>query len=930
MACPLASRSQRAEDNLLQHYRRAMELEVDFFSAQPYRPPRQGLSLLVVDFDDTCTATDSIGLLMQTAIEATVAQADGSSSQQALRAELQGQLQWLVQNYGARRSALLEEILPEPEEEAHDFDMAWLGDFIDRLSEFDREMNGVVIESGILSGIKKGMLARAGASISMQPGCLDLLRRAADAGVPTYVVSVNWSAEMVRAALAQEGLSVVMAEGDGQSASAAPPGSVVVYANELEYFGDTTTGNIRRRCECAGDKGRLLDDLLLDLAAAGEGGSGISVYIGDSMTDIPPLISADAGILVGRNDMVRQVAAVAGIDVRLLVAAPLDLTAQESHADEAPVLWEAGSWDDISAFLFNQQFKLAPRKTSSFKERAPLNTVAHGKVPRVLAIAGSDSGGGAGIQADLKACMAAGVFCTTAVTALTAQNTRGVESVHMAPTAFIRQQIAAVLGDIGADVAKTGMLPTPEVVEAVAEELQAQGLVKLVVDPVLVSTSGDALATNGVAEAIKTHLLPLATIVTPNIPEASKLLDGRPINGIEGMKAAAEELHRYGPQWVLIKGGHLAGQVTHPDDQEGDAGAGLLHSVRPGMVTDILFDGKNMIELSEPHISTGNNHGTGCTLASTIAAELAKGADVSTAVRRAKKYVWRMLERSMDLPLGQGPQKPMNHGFAIADWSADLATAAAGSAGGSAGAGAGVAATSYAAEAAREQRAAAATRRSRIPNRCDLRVYVVTDPVCNAAQARSNAEAVRMAIDGGATIVQLREKKIDGGAFLQQAAEVLEVCKARGVPLLINDRVDVALAVGADGVHVGQGDLPAVTVRRMIGADLILGVSVKTVEEALRAEADGADYLGAGAVFPTGTKESEVIGLQRLQAICAAVDIPVVAIGGVKVGNAAETVAAGCAGAAVVSGVFAVASPADACRELLGVVDAALAQRGIS
>ncbi|EFN50521.1 hypothetical protein CHLNCDRAFT_139215 [Chlorella variabilis] len=133
-----------------------------------------------------------------------------------------------------------------PEEEPQDYDFAWLGDFIDRLSEFDKDMNGVVVESGILGGIKKGMLARAGASIQMQPGCLDLLQRATEAGITTYVVSVNWSAEMVRAALTQQGLSVVLAEGDGGNAAAAPAGCVVVFANELEYFGDTSTGNIKR------------------------------------------------------------------------------------------------------------------------------------------------------------------------------------------------------------------------------------------------------------------------------------------------------------------------------------------------------------------------------------------------------------------------------------------------------------------------------------------------------------------------------------------------------------------------------------------------------------------------------------------------------------------------------------------------------------
>jgi hydroxymethylpyrimidine kinase/phosphomethylpyrimidine kinase/thiamine-phosphate diphosphorylase len=154
-----------------------------------------------------------------------------------------------------------------------------------------------------------------------------------------------------------------------------------------------------------------------------------------------------------------------------------------------------------------------------------------------------------------------------------------------------------VLGDIGADVVKTGMLPTPEIVAAVAQELQDGGLVRLVVDPVLVATSGDALAATGVVEALKAHLLPLATVVTPNIPEASKLLDGLAITDLAGMRAAAEELHRYGPQWVLIKGGHLADSEQAAAADPSGGGGGPVR-----VVTDVLFDGRNMIELQEPHI----------------------------------------------------------------------------------------------------------------------------------------------------------------------------------------------------------------------------------------------------------------------------------------------------------------------------------------
>ena len=212
-----------------------------------------------------------------------------------------------------------------------------------------------------------------------------------------------------------------------------------------------------------------------------------------------------------------------------------------------------------------------------------------------------------------------------------------------------------------------------------------------------------------------------------------------------------------------------------------------------------------------------------------------------------------------------------------------------------------------------------------VPVPCDLRVYAVTDPGCNARAGRTMVEAVAAAVAGGATLVQVREKDAATGAFVAAARAALRVCRAAGVPLLINDRVDVALAVGADGVHVGQDDMPARLARRLIGPGRILGVSVKTPEEAVKAAADGADYLGAGAVVPTGTKaDTSVIGLGGLKAVCDAVDIPVVAIGGVGKDNARGALEAGAAGVAVVSAIFAAADAEGATRALRVAVDGAL------
>ena len=508
------------------------------------------------------------------------------------------------------QTALEEELLNE-------FDMGWLGDFLDRLSVFDREMNSVVLDSGILSGIKRGILSQVGNHVEMRPGCLTLLRNAVDAGIPTAIVSVNWSGEMVTAALTKEGLPVVMAGGGGGARAAgvegAPPpvGAIVVYCNELEYYGDESTGGMKRRCECARDKGRIFDDLLLGMAAEGQNEEGgVAVYIGDSMTDIPALISADVGIIMGSNQLIRQVAAAAGVPLKPLVAFPVDPNATAAERGEgegegeddaayayheAPTLYEASNWAEIDAFVFGKQFKApdqaaqtpTPRQLSAMS--SGLSAVVH--PPRVLSIAGSDSGGGAGIQADIKACTAAGVFSSTAVTALTVQNTFGVAEVHAPPVDFLRAQLRAVLHDLGADAIKTGMLPSLESVECIADELSSLGVFPaLIVDPVLVATSGDPLAEVGVAHALSARLFPLATVVTPNVHEASVLLGGRTITDVEGMKTAAEELHAFGPQWVLVKGGHLGVQN------------GVGEKYGGGDVVDVLFDGRNFIEMRAPYI----------------------------------------------------------------------------------------------------------------------------------------------------------------------------------------------------------------------------------------------------------------------------------------------------------------------------------------
>ncbi len=251
---------------------------------------------------------------------------------------------------------------------------------------------------------------------------------------------------------------------------------------------------------------------------------------------------------------------------------------------------------------------------------------------RVLVVAGSDSGGGAGIQADIKAVMALGGYAATAVTALTAQNTLGVHGVWPVPPDFIRQQIDVVLDDIGADAVKTGMLGNAEVVQAVAAALRRSGRVPLVVDPVMVAKGGARLLDDAAVAALRRDLLPLATLLTPNVPEA-EALTGLPIADHAAARRAAQALLDLGASAVLLKGGHLPGPV----------------------VQDILATPAGLEVIESRRIETRHTHGTGCTLASAVAAGLAQGMTLADAVRRGAAYVHAAILAAPGLGAGHGP-----------------------------------------------------------------------------------------------------------------------------------------------------------------------------------------------------------------------------------------------------------------------------------
>jgi hydroxymethylpyrimidine/phosphomethylpyrimidine kinase len=263
-------------------------------------------------------------------------------------------------------------------------------------------------------------------------------------------------------------------------------------------------------------------------------------------------------------------------------------------------------------------------------------------IPNVLTIAGSDSGGGAGIQADLKTFSALGTYGLSVITALTAQNTRAVTAIHEVPPKFVTAELDAVFDDIEIAAVKIGMLSSPAIIEAVAEGLRRRGARRIVVDPVMVAKSGDRLLREDAVSALKEHLLPLATLITPNLPEAAVLLEAAVAPDQAGMVDAAAGLRALGPRAVLLKGGHR---------EAGDS-------------IDVLDDGGAPLALAAPRIASRNTHGTGCTLSSAIAALLARGRTLRAAVQEAKTYITAAIGAADRLSVGHG-HGPVHHFHAL-------------------------------------------------------------------------------------------------------------------------------------------------------------------------------------------------------------------------------------------------------------------------
>ncbi|WP_442590912.1 bifunctional hydroxymethylpyrimidine kinase/phosphomethylpyrimidine kinase [Pedobacter sp. AW31-3R] len=259
--------------------------------------------------------------------------------------------------------------------------------------------------------------------------------------------------------------------------------------------------------------------------------------------------------------------------------------------------------------------------------------------PSVMTIAGSDSGGGAGIQADIKAIAALGCFATSAITAVTVQNTLGVTAIHSIPPIIVKGQIVAILTDIEPLAIKIGMVHTLELVETITAVLRLYPEIPVVLDPVMVATSGDKLIENNTVTGLITHLFPLSALVTPNLDEAT-ILAGMPVHTLEDMKIAGRKILALGCKAVLLKGGHLEGNK----------------------LTSIYFEGDTMQEFHYDRIDTNNTHGSGCTLSSAIAACLAQGMALADAVYAAQEYVNEAIVQGSDVQTGNG-NGPLNHFF---------------------------------------------------------------------------------------------------------------------------------------------------------------------------------------------------------------------------------------------------------------------------
>ena len=474
--------------------------------------------------------------------------------------------------------------------------------------------------------------------------------------------------------------------------------------------------------------------------------------------------------------------------------------------------------------------------------------------PVALTIAGSDPSSGAGIQADLRTFAAFGVVGLSVITAITVQNSRGVQGVYPVAPDVLEAQLDVILSDTRPNAVKIGMLGTADHVRVVAAALRRFSLANIVLDPVLASTSGVPLLDVEGRQALLTDLLPLCELVTPNSDEAARLT-GLEVSDGETARRAGERLVAAGARGALVKGGHL-----------------------PGASTDrLVWRGGITTEYPQERIPTAHTHGTGCLLSAAIAAGRARGYGWRLAIQHAKITVTEALRHSV--VLGQGRGYPD-----VTEAVRILGTAA------------------------------GRTHGERLARLGGL--YVLTDSTLRADRSPEHIAAAALA--NGAQVVQLRDKNLSTDRLVDLARRLNEKTRAADALFIVNDRVDVTIASDADGVHLGPGDMEPGDARRLLGPEKLIGVSVSSVEEAASAAPYASYFgVGAVFGSATKRDAGAPIGTERIREIKAAYPrIPIVAIGGISAENIAGIAEVGADAAAVVSAIVGAPDMEAATRDL--------------
>ena len=479
------------------------------------------------------------------------------------------------------------------------------------------------------------------------------------------------------------------------------------------------------------------------------------------------------------------------------------------------------------------------------------------------------------MQADLKTFSALGVYGATAITAVTVQNTQSVKYVHTLPPQVVYDQIVGVMEDLCVDAVKIGMVNDADTLDAIVRALSERKPKFLVVDPVMVSTSGCALMQPDALAIMKERLLPMADLVTPNLPEAWTLAGTD-----SSVDDAAQKILKLGVKALLIKGGHAEGKTK----------------------TDYLYmnngGGVKRVEFTSETVETKNTHGTGCTLSSAIAAFAARGCGLEDAVRKAKDYLTGAVRAGADVVVGKG-HGPVCHFFKPASGQADKQADC----------------LQVVTDCNPSNLVCLSTRLSSAVN-----LQFIT----HFTEKYSYVDSVMIALEGGCRWIQLRMKDADEAEIERVARLILPECRRRGAVFVIDDHVELALRVGADGVHLGKNDMPVSEARRLVGADFVIGGTANTFEDVQRLAAQGADYIGCGPFRFTTTKKklAPMLGIEGYKRILSqmkgcGIALPLVAIGGITCGDIPQLTAAGVSGIALSGSVLRAENPVEEMKKVV-------------